>query len=524
MITKTKLITGTILASSGLFLAPAIYAQDDSNRLDVVVVTAQKKAEGESVQDVPIAITAFDGESIENLQIRTINDISYSVPNVVLDSSGTVKGLQNFAIRGLGITSSTPGPDPTVGTFVDGIYQGTNFGIILDTFDLESLEVLRGPQGVLFGRNVTGGAVLVNTRRPSHESSAKIKVGIESGLEYTVAGSVTGSIVEDKLSAKLVGYYNNDEGYFTNLANDNDDFGGDETYMFRGALNWTAAPNVDFLLRLETGSTEGDGPINQNRGFATGHDVNLDNEGTTDIGWTSASLENTWEVGIGDGVVTNIIGWRETDNINFSDIDAGPNNVFNFGLLVDQTQWSVESRYSGSFFDDRLTTTFGGYFFTQDIQYREQRELFGGALASTFGGQQDQNTYGLFASNDFSVSDALTLTLGGRYTFEEKAVSVARQDFADSPCTFDASETCEFDFVDDEDWSNFSPKVGVQWNVNEDSQLYGTWSRGFRSGGYNLRLTGPADPGPVDEEEQSAFEVGYKGDWFRRCYNSGCRS
>jgi len=515
MINKTKLTTGTILASLGLFLAPAISAQENSSRFDEVIVTAQKKATGESVQDVPIAITAFDGELIENLQIRTINDISYSVPNVVLDSSGTVKGLQNFAIRGLGIVSSTPGPDPTVGTFVDGVYQGTNFGIILDTFDLESIEVLRGPQGVLFGRNVTGGAVLVNTRRPSHESSAKIKVGVESGLSYTVAGSVTGSIVEDVLSGKLVGYYNNDEGYFTNLANGNDNFGGDETYLFRGAFDLTAAPNVDFLLRLETGSTEGDGPINQNRGFASGHDVNLDNEGFTDISWTSASLENTWDVGIGDGVITNILSWRETDNINNSDIDAGPNNIFNFALNVDAVQYSAESRYSGSFFNDRWTTTLGGYFFTQDIQYREFRELFGGVLSGTFGGQQDQNTYGLFSSNDFAVTDAVTLTLGGRYTFEEKEVRVARQELrGPSPCTFDTSETCQFDFVDSEDWSNFSPKVGVQWDINDDSQIYGTWSRGFRSGGYNLRLTGAADPGPVDEEKQSAFEIGFKGDLF----------
>jgi len=325
---------------------------------------------------------------------------------------------------------------------------------------------------------------------------------------------VTGSVVEDVLSAKLVGYYNNDEGFFTNLANGNDNFGGDETYLLRGAFNLTAAPNVDFLLRLETGSTEGDGPINQNRGFASGHDVNLDNEGFTDISWTSASLENNWDVGIGDGVITNILSWKETDNINNSDIDAGPNNVFNFALNVDQVQYSVESRYTGSFFNDRWTTTLGGYFFTQDIQYREFRELFGGALSSTFGGQQNQNTYGLFSSNDFAVTDAVTLTLGGRYTFEEKDVSVARQNFGSPPCTFDTSETCQFDFVDSEDWSNFSPKVGLQWDINDDSQVYGTWSRGFRSGGYNLRLTGPLDPGPTDEESQSAFEIGFKGDLF----------
>lgn len=354
---KTKLTAGTILAGAGLFLAPAIQAQDGSSRFDEIIVTAQKKAAGESIQDVPVAITAYDGELLENLQVRTINDISYSIPNVGLDGSGTVKGLQNFIIRGLGIVSSTPGPDPTVGTFVDGVYQGTNFGIVLDTFDLDGIEVLRGPQGVLFGRNVTGGAVLVNTRRPSHEPSAKLKVGIESGLDYTVAASVTGSIVEDVLSAKLVGYYNKDEGYFTNLANGNDNFGGDETFLLRGAFNLSASPDVDFLVRLETGSTEGDGPINQNRGFASGHDVNLDNEGFTDISWTSASLENTWNVDFGDGLITNILAWRETDNINNSDIDAGPNFLFNFSLNVDAVQYSAESRYTGSFFNDRWTTT-----------------------------------------------------------------------------------------------------------------------------------------------------------------------
>jgi len=214
-------------------------------------------------------------------------------------------------------------------------------------------------------------------------------------------------------------------------------------------------------------------------------------------------------------VITNILAWRETDNINNSDIDAGPNFLFNFALNVDAVQYSLESRYTGSFFDDRLTTTLGGYFFTQDIQYREFRELaFFGGVNSTFGGQQDQNTYGLFASNDFAVTDALTVTLGGRYTFEEKEVGVARQNFGLSPCTFDTSEACTFDFVDEEDWSNFSPKVGVKWDINDSSQVYGSWSRGFRSGGYNLRLTGPADPGPVDEEKQSAFEIGFKGDLF----------
>jgi len=524
---KAKLMMGAILiGGSNTLYAPAIYAQDTSSSsgFDEIIVTATKKGQGENIQDIPLSVTAFDGALIEKLQVRNVQDISYSSPNVALDSSGTVKGLQNFAIRGLGITSSTPGPDPTVGTFVDGIYLGTNLGVILDTFDLESIEVLRGPQGLLFGRNVTGGAVLVNTRAPSHDFSAKLKAGIETGPQYTVAGSITGSVIEDVLSAKFVGYYRNDEGFFTNLANGNDNFGGDETYLLRGAFNLTPAPDLDFTLRLETGSTEGDGPANQNRLFATGHDVNIDNEGLTDLSWNSATLEGNWNIGFGDGVVTTIIGYRELENTSLSDIDSSPESAFDFGLFLDQSQWSAETRYSGSFFDGRWTPTVGAYFFTQDIIYREQREIsllpFFGApvqLAGDFGGNQLQNTYGLFTSNDFAVTDALTLTLGGRYTFEEKEVEITRfRGAGPQPCVFGSTEPCTIiDFEDSEDWNNFSPKVGLKYDVNDDTQVYGSWSQGFRSGGYNLRIQNASiDPTVVDEESSNAFEFGLKGDFF----------
>jgi len=293
MPSKANLLLGAIVVGGSSLHATPSFAQDTSKvgGFDEIVVTATKKGKGENIQDVPISITAFDGDLIEKLQIRNVQDVSYSAPNIGLDSSGTVKGLQNFTIRGLGTVSSVPGIDPTVGTFVDGIYIGTNYGVILDTFDLESIEILRGPQGLLFGRNVTGGAVVTNTRKASHDKSAKIRFGIESGPQYSVAASVNGSIVEDVLAAKLVGYYKKDEGYFTNLFNGNDDFGGDETYLLRGAFNLTAAPGFDVDLRLETGSIQGDGPVVQNRVFAQDFDVNLNDEGETDLIWNSATLE-----------------------------------------------------------------------------------------------------------------------------------------------------------------------------------------------------------------------------------------
>jgi len=520
MITKTKLATGTILAGAGLFFAPTLHAQDTtgSSYFDEIIVTAQKKAQGEDVQEVPIAMTAFDGNTIEKLQIRDVNDLSYSVPNVSIDSSGTVKGLANFSIRGLGVTSSVPSLDPTVGTFVDGVYIGTNYGVILDTFDLEGIEILRGPQGLLFGRNVIGGAVLVNTRDPSHESSAKIKVGVESGLQYTVAGSATGSIVEDVLAGKLVAYYKNDQGYHTNGFNGNDDFGQDETWMVRGALALTAAENVEFKLKVETGSLKGDGAPNQNQEFLTGsHEVNIDNEGETDLSWTSAILETNIDVGFGDGTITNILGYRAVDSLTDADIDSRPVPVFHGIFNLDQEQYSVETRYAGSFFDDRWSVTAGLYYFEQELLYRENRDIFNGVVVGTFGGQQTTATYAAFASNEFAVTDSLSLIGGLRYTHEEKDAATATFFPGGGPCqTIDPTDsTCTFNFRDSESWENLSPKVGFKWQFNDDANIYGSWQQGFRSGGYNLRVSNARQsPGPVDEEKQSAFEVGAKADWL----------
>jgi len=131
--------------------------------LGPVTVTATKKADVENVQDVPIAVTAFNADTLDALNVNTLEDLGFSTPNVSLDDIGTSRGTANFSIRGLGVNSSIPSIDPAVGVFIDGVYLGVNNGVIIDLFDLESVEILRGPQGLLFGRNPTGGALVVNT-------------------------------------------------------------------------------------------------------------------------------------------------------------------------------------------------------------------------------------------------------------------------------------------------------------------------------------------------------------------------
>ena len=166
----------TVVAFS---LPTTVLAQEGSAGalLEEIVTVARKKSNAESVQDVPIAVTAFGAAQLDAQFVRKIEDLSYVMPNVQLESVGTFPGVQNFSIRGQGINSSIPSVDPTVGVFVDGLYMGTTYGVVIDTFDLESVEVLRGPQGLLFGRNVTGGAVVLRNARPDGEFGARVRLG-----------------------------------------------------------------------------------------------------------------------------------------------------------------------------------------------------------------------------------------------------------------------------------------------------------------------------------------------------------
>ncbi|MFY8194599.1 MAG: TonB-dependent receptor plug domain-containing protein, partial [Novosphingobium sp.] len=161
------------VAGAGAAFAQEAAQNQEQSAIDVlnadIIVTATKKKDVENVQDVPVAITAFNAQSLQALQVRDIQTLTYSAPNVSLDQVGTSRGTANFSIRGLGVNSSIPSIDPTVGVFVDGVYIGVNNGLVFDVFDLGSVEVARGPQGILYGRNTTGGAVLINTGDPTSE-------------------------------------------------------------------------------------------------------------------------------------------------------------------------------------------------------------------------------------------------------------------------------------------------------------------------------------------------------------------
>ncbi|MDP1027614.1 TonB-dependent receptor [Sphingomonas sp. KR1UV-12] len=481
--------------------------------LDDIVVTATKRGEAQSVQDVPFAVTAFGSNQLDEQHIRSIAGLSYDIPNVQLTELGTAPGYANFSIRGLGINSSIPSIDPTVGTFIDGVYLGVGGGVVLDTFDLAGVEVLRGPQGLLFGRNVTGGAVVIRSTVPSNTFHVDFKAALSTGLEKNASIVVSGPLVQDKLQAKLAVYYNYDNGWFTNQFNNNKNFGRDRTMIVRPVLRWTPTSDVEAILRFEHGAMRGDGARPTNFGLfgANTFNISVNEEGLSRNLWNQLSLETNFDVGFGNGKITNIAAYRDFKGDLITDLDATPRTDYHFYTHTDQNQFSNELRYAGTF--GRVDVTTGLYYFGQQIEYLEKRLLSGGNLTIAGGGVQNQHSYGAFASFDWHLTDQITLNIGGRYSNEDKRVRIAN--IVAGSCNFDA-RTCNYTFFSKKRWDGFTPRLGVQFKPTDQTQLYGFYARGFRSGGYNLRSINTAvAPGPFDQEVQDSFEIGLKQDFGR---------
>ncbi|MEO1480876.1 MAG: TonB-dependent receptor [Myxococcota bacterium] len=573
------------LATIGLFIAQPAFAQEaegeeekkeDDGSVEVMTIKGTKQAGGESLLEAPVAVTAFGAEQLEAAQFRDTESLTFSIPNVSLDSVGTVKGVANFSIRGLGANSSIPSIDPTVGLFVNGIYQGSNAGSVLDTFDLESVEVLRGPQGVLFGRNVTGGAVLLQTRRPGDDFSFQFKSNLETGLEYRLYGGVDIPLVEDTILFRISGQWRDDAGYFTNqfptsvdpatlqaTTTEEQQFGEEEAFLVRPTLTLKPTDDLTIHVTYERGALDGEGPAAQSTlnapspGSFEDFDFSIDEPGFIEYDWDSVSLEATYEVG-GNGVITELFGWRRVTSGGRSDIDASPVQQFHAGVTADIEIITNELRYSDSVWDERLDFTAGVYYFSQLINYREHRDLGGAAviaggigaatpglsdpdpavqaasaaaiadlsaqlgadpdlalISNTMGGDQEQLALGAFSQVGFDVTDKLELVGGLRYTYETKDVGIATFNGvpgAPDTCGEELGANCRYDFFDDETWTDLSPKLGFNYMPRPGSVIYGSYTRGFRSGGYNLRNTSPtAAPGPFDPENQDAFELGAKG-------------
>ncbi len=536
--------SSTILASLLIVLgasqpllaeAEAETSSTTSALLEEVIVTARKREE--SAQDVPLMVTAYGSSQLEALKIRDLSNLSVAMPNVAMDDIGTFKTVANFSIRGLGINSSIPSIDPTVGVFVDGVYMGQNAGMVIDMFDIDSIEVLRGPQGTLFGRNVTGGAVLINTKGATDELEYSVRAALDGnpngkgGLNRYIMGSVSGPI-GDNFGYRVSVYNNSDDGWFVNQF-DGKNFGAADTTIFRPVLEWRPNDNVEVILRYERTESDGDGPAAQSHVNGIGvpgfwanferdsFDFSIDETGFYEFTTDFLTLELNWDVDFGDGTITNIFGWRNYESSALSDIDASPQWLFHAPAWNNSEQFSNELRFNGDFGDANVTA--GVFWFTNEIAYHERRNLLGiatggvaPALTQDGGGDYNVDSIAVFTAFDYALNDAWSLIGGIRYTYEEKAVKIASLSRNVNKSCNIVEGTCPFDFIDDDNWSAFSGKLGFGYALSDEKHAYAHWSRSQRSGGYNLRNTAidtvNFGPGPFDQETVDNFEFGFKAE------------
>jgi iron complex outermembrane receptor protein len=505
-----------------------------------IIVTAQKKNRAERLQDVPVSVTALGSAQLEQTHFQNLTDIAIRAPGVSLGPNGGARGYASSNIRGLGTASGNPDSQPAVGVFVDGVYLGVNAGTNFDTFDLEGIEILRGPQGTLQGRNVTGGAVLLTTRRPGNKFSVYGQASIETGPEYNVAASVEGPIVEDRLIAKLSGYYRNDRGWFDNPSLGRK-MGREENWFIRPTVVLKLGDAVTQTVIAERGRTRGDGSVFQNlpQG-AVPRDPDFENlqgnPGYTRTDYFSITSETQIDVAFGDGVITNLFNYRELTNEFQSDYDGTPAYIFDNTDYLDQHQYSDELRYAGRF--GNLDITAGLYYFKQKYFYLQDRQILNATINRTYGGDVRQESIGIFAQGEYHASDRLSFTLGGRYTSEKKdAIVYLQPTNNNSACSF-VTKTCDVPggpppYYAKHKWPSFTPKFGINYKPEENVLIFASVSEGVRNGGYNVRSnaanasapgvtpvvpanTVPASDPFFDVETVWSYEVGFKSDLFDR--------
>ena len=504
--TRTLMSSAALLCLSGLAFAQApAPAGDTDDAGEEVVVTAQKREQ--RLQDVPLSVTAFTAKTLENQATQSLTDLNAKSPNVVLAPVGAYPYASAFYMRGLGFADVESSFEPSVGVEMNGVYLARNSGALQDFFDIASVEVLRGPQGTLYGRNTIGGVVAVRTKRPdgSFGGEAMGTIGDHSRREARFAMNFP---ISADLAGRVSLLYKTYDGYTRNATRGVKE-GDSETLAGRLTLAYTPSENFDATLILDINQERGSGAsfrnaslpgqVYANPGFATtGGDPRIVYGGApifADLDTWGAALEMNWNLGA--GTLTSITGYREFKDRVFSDYDASALTFFQ--ALRDQTHWqfSQELRLASNG-DGPLNYVVGAFLLDQnyDISNAQSGLIYGGGTLVQLA-SQDNTAYAIFGQLDYNVTEKLILTAGGRYSYEKKTFTNDPLG-AVGPSTFEKS------------WDDFSPKLGVSYAFNDDILLYAQWQQGFRSGGYNGRAATPTSVGPYDAENVDAYEAGLK--------------
>jgi iron complex outermembrane receptor protein len=538
---------------SALGLAGAARAADTTpNTLEELVVTSQKRAE--NVQAVPIAITALSAAQLKDQHVTNILDLNGLSPSLSIKTDDNAANPKIF-IRGVGLNDFNPNTATPVAIYVDGVYVGSPLAQMGQFFDLERIEVLRGPQGTLYGRNTTGGAINVISKKPTQTYTADASAEYGNYNAWTVEGGVGGPIVKDVLAFRLAGSGAWDKGYTLNTL-DGTHGNDQDRWTLRGSLLYTPTPDLDVLAQVRYGESKGGSIWAYKRSIlpgtaaATGPDgfcapgfytsgqctdvlgvANTDPdlyhgqfhlEGKDKVRTLGAALTATWR--LGPVQLVSVTGFDTAHRNDVEDTDAGPDDVITANYVARQNVLSEELRLQSTGDGpakwviglygarDKLNTS-SYYDILRAIRSPTPENPSGADPANSIGifgwpYSQKTDSYAVFGQLDYSVTDKLIATAGLRYSADKKY--------------FDYTSTAEtigalFSIDDSKKFSSLSGKAGLQYKISDTANVYVTYNRGYKSGGFfGGQATDPALLKPYRDEKVNAYEGGAKTEWFDR--------
>ena len=512
-----RAMIGSAVSAAALMIAFAGPAAGQV--FEEITVTAQKREQ--SIQDIPLAVSAFGGEALRASGVSSATDLQYSAPSLSVSSNN---GVAAVYIRGIGSDAVNSAGDPSVAMHVNGVYIARLESLTNPFFDIDRIEVLRGPQGTLYGRNAAGGNINIISRRPDFDASGYMTARLGNYDRFKFEGAYGGAL-SNNVAARLAVMYDSRDGFTDNMgANGPSSLNDLDTVAVRGSVLFSASDDLEFLLVADYQGNEDNGtPIKplDNLGIAEAQGATIPPglfQTTTNFSAPFNDLE-TYGVSLTttktfeDVTVKLITAYREHSLDFLFDSDGTDLRIVDLLRDQNQDQLTAELQVSGS--GESYDWLVGAFYFTEDVtdDFELMRSNIG--FNVPIRGANTTDAWAVFGQGSYHFTDRLALTLGIRYSEEKKDSNGAL--FLEP--ILDLGDTTRWDgFVGEdliplggsvgtEKWTDVSPKAALEFDVNDDVLAYVSVTKGFKSGGFNLVGAQPS----FDPEKIIAYEGGIKG-------------
>ena len=529
---KTALLAGAAWSAlSTMAMAQDAAPQDGVSNLDEVVVTARRR--DEALKDVPISVSALGAERLEQTGVADITALQQQTPNATVQvARGSNSTLISF-IRGIGQQDPLWGFEPGVGLYVDDVYIARPQGSVLDVYDVSRIEVLRGPQGSLYGRNTVGGAVKYVTSRLSQDPELTLRGAYGSYNQIDLLASGSLPLADNFRIGGAIASYQRD-GYGSNLNTGAEHYNKD---VLAGRLSAEWEPQEGVQVRLAYDRTEDDSNPRHGHREVAGVGVGAGIPGSVydtfaGLGDSNSvmnqGLSATVQIDLNDNwTFKSITAYREGDTDTVIDFDNTPAPTLDVPAYYSDDQLTQEFQFLFDY--ERIQGVMG--FFYLDGHAEGAFDTIAGNLGLVIGtaGYVNTTSYAGFADINLDLTDRLHLGIGMRYTLDEKTGSVFRANYAGatrSPLLGGTARTptlVRTNYIRSKDFDQFTPKVSLSYDLSDDLTTYASYSRGFKSGGFDMRGDAILTPNTVNgynPETVDSYEIGLKGALNRFSFSS----